>query len=177
MESYKYFEKSGLDPESAAEIETVRALAVALRNHLDAIQGKLAEAHVNGAPSKAIQSLVGELLEDQLGFTQEVPFKTDIGLSVRPRPDFVYPLSSDRGIIAEIERGGTTTNNHDLKDIWKTHISPTAHHLFLVVPHHNWKKDGTPREKVFPAVVRRASVFFGDPRREVDIDSVHIFGY
>lgn len=177
MSSYKFFERSTLDPESAAEIETVRRLAAALRHHLDEISAEIAKAHVNGAHSKAIQTLVGELLEDQLGFQQEVPFATDIGLSVRPRPDFVYPLSPERGIIAEIERGGTTTNNHDLKDIWKAHISPSTHHLFLVVPHHNWKTDGTPREKVFPTVVRRVGAFFGDPRREVDIASVHIFGY
>ena len=80
-------------------------------------------------------------------------------------------------MLAEVERGGTTTNNHDLKDFWKAHIAPDAHHLFLIVPHSNWKRDGTGREKPFKHVCRRLRAFFGDPRREVDVVSVHIFGY
>lgn len=125
----------------------------------------------------SIQTLVGQLLEDRLHFEQEVVFARSDGLTVRPRPDFVYRLSTGRGIIAEVERGGTTTNNHDLKDMWKAHLSPDTHHLFLIVPMNNWRVDGSPREKVFPAVKRRIGAFFGDPRREVDVVSAHIFGY
>jgi hypothetical protein len=33
------------------------------------------------------------------------------------------------------------------------------------------------RERPFPKVVRRMAAFFGDPRREVDVLSVHVFGY
>jgi hypothetical protein len=39
------------------------------------------------------------------------------GLVTRARPDFYYRLSDCRGILSEVERGGTTTNNHDLKDL------------------------------------------------------------
>lgn len=177
MTSYEYFVKSTLDPESSAEIGQVLKLATRLQDFMAERADSIRLAQVHGAPSSAIQALVGALLVGELGFKHEVMFESNIGLSVRPRPDFVYRLSSGRGIIAEIERGGTTTNNHDLKDVWKAHISPSAHHLFLVVPHNNWKTDGTAREKVFPAVVRRVGAFFGDPRREVDIASAHIFGY
>ncbi len=57
-----------------------------------------------------------------------------------------------------MERGVTTLNNHDLKDMLKAHIAPDAQHLFL-------------------RVCRRLGAFFGDPRREVDVLSLHVFGY
>jgi hypothetical protein len=79
--------------------------------------------------------------------------------------------------IAEVERGGTTNNNHALKDMWKAHLAPDAHHLFLIVPMINWKENGSPRERPFTRVASRIGAFFGDPRREVDVLSAHIFGY
>lgn len=80
-------------------------------------------------------------------------------------------------MLAEVERGGTTTNNHDLKDIWKTHVSPTAHHLFLVVPNVKFSAGGGMREKPYPLVRRRLAAFFGDPRREIDVVRAHVLGY
>ena len=68
-------------------------------------------------------------------------------------------------------------NNHDLKDLWKAHIAPDAQHLFLIVPYANWLSNGASREKPFRRVTNRLSAFFGDARREVDVVSVHIFGY
>ncbi|HEX8002914.1 MAG TPA: hypothetical protein VF519_09505 [Mycobacteriales bacterium] len=79
-------------------------------------------------------------------------------------------------MLAEVERGGTTTNNHDLKDFWKAHVSP-AQHLFLVVPNANWNEAQAAREHPFQRVRLRLRTFFGDPRREVDVLSVHAFGY
>jgi hypothetical protein len=93
------------------------------------------------------------------------------------RPDFYFALGPGRGIIAEVERGGTTTNNHDLKDMWKAHIAPDAHHLFLIVPHANWNGAGQARERPFVRVVRRLGSFFGAADREVNVDSLHVFGY
>ena len=80
-------------------------------------------------------------------------------------------------MVAEVERGGTVNNNHDLKDMWKAHIALTAQHLFLVVPNANWTEAGGPRERPFARVSRRLGAFFGDDRREIDVLSVHIFGY
>jgi hypothetical protein len=171
------FTQMHLAETAQAELDVVDELAKQLRQHLTACEEELATAHVHGASSHAIQSLVGSLLVDELGFESELPLATEVGLSVRPRPDFIYRLATGRGVIAEVERGGTTTNNHDLKDMWKAHLSPDTHHLFLIVPMNNWKPDGSPREKVYPAVVRRIGAFFGDPRREIDVASVHIFGY
>jgi len=159
------------------ELRVVDLLASQLKQHLESQEDALRSAHVHGASSRVIQTLVGHLLEDRLQFEQEVVFAASHGISVRPGPDFVYRLGDGRGIIAEVERDGTTTNNHDLKDMWKAHLAPDAHHLFLIVPVNNWRSDGSPREKVFAAVKRRIGAFFGDPRREVDVASAHVFGY
>jgi len=59
----------------------------------------------------------------------------------------------------------------------KAHLAPDAHHLFLVVPVANWKEGGEPRERPYALVARRLGAFFGDPRREVDVLSAHVFGY
>lgn len=112
-----------------------------------------------------------------LGFDEEVVIRPEDQFVTRARPDFYYDLGNDRGILAEVERGGTTTNNHDLKDLWKAHVSPNTHHLFLIVPESNWRPDGSAREKPFPIVARRLGAFFGNPRREIDVVSLHVYGY
>ncbi len=76
-----------------------------------------------------------------------------------------------------MERGGATLNNHDLKDMWKAHIAPDAQHLFLVVPHTNWAQSGRPGRSFSCGSCRRLGAFFGDPRREVDVLRLHVFGY
>jgi hypothetical protein len=48
---------------------------------------------------------------------------------------------------------------------------------FLVVPEELKNAAGLVRERPFPKVVRRVGAFFGDPRREVDVLSAHVFGY
>jgi len=116
-------------------------------------------------------------LRQHLGFREEVTLTPTEGFVTRARPDFVYSLGPGRGIIAEVERGGTTTNNHDLKDLWKTHIAPDAQHLFLIVPNANWNETGAAREHPYTRVLSRLSTFFGDPRREIDVISLHVFGY
>lgn len=116
-------------------------------------------------------------LERQLGFNTELVLTPDEGLITRARPDFYYPLSAASGVIAEVERGPTTANNHDLKDLWKAHVAVKANHLFLVVPHELFNEAGTVRETPFPKVVRRMGTFFTSSRCNVDVLSVRIFGY
>jgi hypothetical protein len=173
---YERLVRSTLTEDEERELAQVDELAAQLREHLEDSSSEIDAAHVHLAPSGAIQSIASRLLREELGFDEEKRFD-DVALAARPRPDFVFRLADGRGILAEVERGGTTTNNHDLKDFWKTHIASDAQHLFLIVPHSNWKQSGAAREKPFKAVARRLAAFFGDPRREVDVVSVHIFGY
>lgn len=79
------------------------------------------------------------MLKQQLGFGEEVVLTPQSGLVTHARPDFFFDIGGGRGIIAEVERGRTTTNNHDLKGLWKAHVAPDAQHLFLIVPRNNWK--------------------------------------
>lgn len=169
--------RSDIGPEQTEELSRVDDLAARLRSHISATAAEIARIHVHGAASKSVQDHFALLLRAELGFTEEVVLTPQDGFVTQARPDFFFGLGEGRGIIAEVERGGTTTNNHDLKDLWKAHLSPDSHHLFLIVPWNNWKADGSAREKPFHIVQRRIGAFFGDPRREVDLLSAHIFAY
>ncbi len=152
-------------------------LALLLHNHITETAAAIAAIHVHGARSQSIQDHFSALLRSELGFAEEVVLTPQTGFVTQARPDFFFRLGEGRGIIAEVERGGTTTNNHDLKDVWKAHIAPDSHHLFLIVPWNNWKADGSARERPFHIVSRRLGAFFGEPRREIDLLSAHVFAY
>jgi hypothetical protein len=169
--------KAAPSGDEAEEIDRVDALARRLTDHITETAVTIATLHIHGAKSRAIQDHFSLLLTGQLGFSEEVVLTPQDGLVTQARPDFYFDLGVRRGILAEVERGGTTTNNHDLKDLWKAHVAPDAHHLFLIVPANNWRADGSPRERPFPLVSRRLGAFFGDERREIDVLSVHVFGY
>lgn len=177
MDGYARHVKANVSPDQAIELEAVDDLAAKLLAHIASTATDIATLHVHGAKSKAIQDHFAKLLREDLGFSEEVVLTPQSGLVTQARPDFFFELTEGRGIIAEVERGGTTTNNHDLKDLWKAHVAPDAHHLFLIVPWNNWKEDGSPRERPFQIVARRLGAFFGDPRREIDVLSVHVFAY
>ena len=174
---YARFVRNSPSSEDRAELTQVDRLAGLLRQHLTNASAAIDLVHAHQKQSSAVQAIVAELLTSQLGFDEEVVLTPELGFVTSARPDFIHRLSDGRGVLAEVERGGTTTNNHDLKDLWKTHIAPDAHHLFLVVPHPNWNAAGTAREKPFVRVQRRLGAFFGDPRREVDVLSLHLFAY
>lgn len=62
----------------------------------------------------------------------------------------------------------------DLLDLWKCHICPEAHHLFLVVPLHVTRTYGT--ENVYSRVVARLKTFVM-PENQVNVASIAVFGY
>lgn len=177
MDGYARHVKAEIPPDQVEELRAVDQLAERLLAHIASTSSDIATLHVHGATSKAIQDHFASLLKEELGFGEEVVLTPQTGLVTQARPDFFFELAEGRGIIAEVERGGTITNNHDLKDLWKAHVAPDAHHLFLIVPTNNWKQDGSPRERPFQTVSRRLGAFFGDPRREIDVLSVHVFAY
>ncbi len=177
MEGYTRHTKAVVPPEYAGELAMVDRLALQLVDHVRATRSEIASLHIHGAKSKSLQDHFAVLLREELGFREEVVLTPQSGFVTHARPDFFFAIGQGRGIIAEVERGGTTTNNHDLKDLWKAHIATDAHHLFLIVPVNNWKADGSARERPFQIVSRRIGAFFGDPRREIDVLSAHVFAY
>jgi hypothetical protein len=174
---YRRFVRTALTPDEIDELAQVDSLAAQLSDHLQASSAEIDLVHIHRAQSSAVQTVVAAMLRQHLGFREEVVLTPSEGFVTHTRPDFVYALGPGRGIIAEVERGGTTTNNHDLKDLWKTHIAPDAQHLFLIVPNANWNEAGTAREHPYARVLVRLGSFFGDPRREIDVVSLHVFGY
>ena len=174
---YVCLERSHLEGGDQEALSRTKILAEQLRLSLDSRELAIDTAHIHGAKSSAIQSIVSEVLQAELGFREEVVLTPQHGFVTQARPDFYFPLTAGRGIIAEVERGGTVTNNHDLKDLWKTHVAPDAQHLFLIVPIANWNQSGSSRERPFLRVSNRLKAFFGEPRREIDVISCHIFGY
>lgn len=165
-----------MTPQERAETAVVQRYADALSTYLASHPDDIARAHVHNAGSTTVQALVASVLEP-LGFQSEVRVRDTAGYVGGATVDLFLPLADSRGIFVEVERGGTITNNHDLKDFWKTHIAPNAHHLFLVVPMANWDKSGKVREKPFRRMPARFSAFFQGGPREVDVLSLHVFGY
>ena len=134
---------------------------------------RIAEANRPGSSSAQVQAALQPSAES-LGFHSERRglFSESIaGL----RPDYFFPLG-DTGIILEVERGKTTTNNMDLLDFWKCHICGVASYLFLLVPHalrHN--QEMTPK-KEFISVQRRLAQFF-KPGKYTNVRGLCLFGY
>jgi hypothetical protein len=174
---YVRLQRSQLEVRYEESVHEVDRLAAELRAALELESSAIDTAHIHGASSMAVQGIVSSILKDRLGFEEEVLLTREDGIVSRPRPDFFYRLGPGQGVIAEVERGGTVTNNHDLKDIWKAHIAVDVQHLFLIVPNSNWREDGQSRERPFVRVTNRMGAFFGDRRREIDVFTCHVFGY
>lgn len=160
----------------AREMVMVSSLAEELRLYLESIERDIDAAHRPGALSKSIQDLVGVWLNKH-GFQEEYLHAFLETPGARSRPDFYLDLGQGRGVLAEIERGGAVTNNHDLKDVWKCHLSEKTQHLILLVPNRNFKEDGSKREAPFVRSKARLATFFQSTRTQVDMLSLSLFGY
>lgn len=124
-----------------------------------------------GGTSHAVDAVLTPALLE-LGFTSQ---RRDLfsAYPTRLRPDW-YRRVPGSGIILEIERGKTLTNNMDLLDLWKCHICREADHLFLVVPLVVQRTGGL--ENVYSRVVTRMSTFM-TLENKVNVASVSVFGY
>lgn len=172
VELVKFVQKPHQD---SAQWREVEQLANRLLKELNAEQTlqRIAEANRPGTSSAQVQAAFRPSAEG-IGFHSERKglFADSItGL----RPDYFLPIG-DTGIILEVERGKTTTNNMDLLDFWKCHICGAASYLFLLVPHalqHN--SEMTPKRE-FLAVQRRLAQFF-DSRNYTNVRGLCLFGY
>lgn len=160
------------------EVQRVTDLAVRLLDHLNEPQAQLQIAAANqpGGSSALVQAVFARQAAE-LGFSSEkkglfAAYKSAL------RPDYYLPLPEfQTGIILEVERGKTTTNNMDLLDMWKCHLCETAHHLFLLVPlalQHN--PIMSPKHE-FAAVTKRLATFFEPPSNYVNVRTCWVFGY
>jgi len=158
---------------ASSELDEVRSLARDLHRAMDtaATATALAEIPPIGGTSHAVDAIVTPIAS-HYGFLSQ---RADLfsGYPTRLRPDWYRPLGGS-GILLEIERGKTITNNMDLLDLWKCHICREADHLFLVVPLRVTRTTGS--ENVYSRVVARMKTFVM-PENQVNVASIAVFGY
>jgi len=153
------------------QYKIVLDLAKKIKNFMNKkeVNERIQNANSKGTHSKKIQDIIMEFAIS-LGFKNE---KEELFLKYKNsklRPDFYKKLDKG-GILIEVEKGKTITNNMDLLDVWKCHICEEANHLFLIVP-----IEVTHTKNVFNIVCNRTSSFFKE-QNYINIDSVTVFGY
>lgn len=156
------------------EYREVLQIANDLLSHLNSssVQAKISQANLPGRSSREVQdAFLEEALS--LGFRDESRGLFSNYANKALRPDYYKPLG-DTGILLEVERGKTTTNNMDFLDFWKCHICENAHYLFLLVPqtvlHANYLK------KEYITVQNHLSSFF-EPKNYTNVRGLALFGY
>lgn len=174
--SFELLVQPDLDAPRAAEVPVVRELATMLQKAIAApeIAASLAAIPEIGGSSHEVDAILDPLIRG-LGFESQrkgLFAQSLVGL----RPDWYRPLSGSggAGILLEIERGKTLSNNMDILDLWKCHICREAHHLFLIVPfqvERNYAK-----EIVYSRVLMRMKTFV-EPANKVDVATISVFGY
>lgn len=158
------------------EYEAVERISDSLLAHLNEPEARdlLAAANLPGTSSAFVQASFGRF-SDGLGFVSEAKGLFAKYPNKSLRPDFYLDLG-DTGILMEVERGKTTTNNMDLLDLWKTHLCEHADYLFLMVPQALKHNPTMSPKKEYASVVKRLGSFFM-PENFVNVRAVHIFGY
>ena len=163
-------------PSYEQELREVRSVAQRLLAHMNQpeVAALLAAANQPKRHSRDVQDVILPVAKE-LGFLDES--KGLFGTLKTPglRPDYFKPMGAT-GILLEVERGKTITNNMDLLDFWKCHLCERAHYLFLVVPsqlkHH---EDDSPAN-AYRYVMTRLSTFF-EPRNATNVRGLFVFGY
>ncbi len=154
-----------------SELKEVLKISNSIEKYLNQkeVNQRIQKSNVKGTDSQVIQKIIEEIAVP-LGFKDEKKglFKKykESGL----RPDF-YKKIGKRGILMEVERGKTTTNNMDLLDIYKCHICEEANHLFLFVP-----IEVSHTKNIYKSVCKKVENFFYE-ENYLNIDSAIVFGY
>ena len=158
---------------SKTELKEVFKIAKKIEDFLnkEETSKKISKLNVKNVVSQKIQKVITDFVVPELGFKSE---KEDLFKKYETnklRPDFFLKVR-ETGILLEVEKGKTITNNMDLLDLWKCHICSEANHLFLIIP----QRDEAKGLNVFNNVSKRMSSFF---RKEnyLNINSLVIFGY
>lgn len=161
--------------EGSDEHRAVQAISDQLLEHLNTAEALelMQLANLPGVSSADVQETFLPFAAE-LGFTSEAK-----GLFLeygnKLRPDYFLPVASN-GILLEVERGKTTTNNMDLLDFWKCHLCRHADYLFLMVPQALKHNDAMTPKKEYNSVIKRLDTFFVEGN-QTNVRAVHIFGY
>ncbi len=137
------------------------------------ISEKLSKTHQVDAKSHEIQEIILPKCSE-LGMSSEKKGLFSSYVTAQLRPDYYLALNNT-GLIMEVERGKTITNNMDLLDIWKRHICERAEHLLLIVPIIRQTRNGG-KTKIYEYVIKRISSFF-NTQNYVNVKGCFIIGY
>lgn len=164
------------DAKNSEEYLAVQHVSDLLLEHLNTpgAQALISEANAPGTSSAIVQATF-EPFATGLGFTNEAKGLFDAYENRALRPDYYLPISNN-GILLEVERGKTTTNNMDLLDLWKCHVCAHADYLFLMVPQELRHNPTMSPKREYNAVVKRMSSFFVTGNY-TNVRALHIFGY
>jgi hypothetical protein len=170
---FQVFERA--DHAATAETLEVRRIAEEFRRLLEQEPARSRIVAAN-SPEKGSQVVQEALMPTAkaLGFSaeQEGLFPDCIR---KVRPDF-YRRVGGTGILVEVERGKTTTNNMDFADFWKCHLCPEAHYLFLFVPVELRHNEVMRPKREYENVRRRLRRFF-EPGYYTNVRGLYVFGY
>jgi hypothetical protein len=170
---FRSFERA--DHASTQETQEVRRLAQEFHRLLEEepARSQIVAAHLPTKKSQLVQEALTPAAK-ALGFVAEREgLFPDCVRKVRP--DFYRPVA-DTGILVEVERGKTTTNNMDFADFWKCHLCPQAHYLFLFVPVELRHNDRMRPKREFQTVCRRLGPFF-EMGHYTNVRGLYVFGY
>lgn len=159
--------------EEYAEVHHVSDLLLAHLNTPDALR-LIHEANMPKMSSAFVQATF-EPFARGLGFDSEVKGLFAEYENKALRPDYFRPTTTN-GILLEVERGKTTTNNMDLLDLWKCHVCRHADYLFLLVPQALRHNPTMTPKKEFASVCKRMRSFFMEGTY-TNVRGLHIFGY
>ena len=175
MEYSKYVQQKYKD---SAEWETVSSIADKIHEWCNekSIRLKLDKANRPKRNSKDVQDVLLPKLE-QLGFSSEARGLFNDYKTRQLRPDYYLEVEAT-GIIVEVERGQTTINNADLRDLWKCHICKHADYLFIFVPVALKHKEIDLPNNAYARVNNRLESFF-DPEgvNYTNVRGLVVFGY
>lgn len=171
VEVTSYVQKNWVKTE---EYRQVTAIREKLFSHLNSptVLMKIEQANQPSKSSREVQDAFLEEAHD-LGFKDESKGLFANYHNKALRPDYFLPIGNT-GILLEVERGKTTTNNMDFLDFWKCHICEHAHYLFLMVP--KSVLHGNSIKKEFSAVQKRLESFFTS-ENYTNVRGISIFGY
>ena len=158
------------------EYRSVLGISDQLLDHLNlpAARTRLKKANLPGHSSALVQATF-EAYSGGLGFISEAKGLFAEYETSALRPDYFLAMGAT-GILLEVERGKTTTNNMDLLDLWKCHICNHADYLFLLVPQALFHNEAMTPKKEYKSVVKRLGSFFV-PGNETNVRGLHVFGY
>jgi hypothetical protein len=171
--AYQVFHKQPISLHN--EFTEASSIASQLKDYLNSerVCAEISQCHKLNATSHEIQAIINEEVQ-RLGFQSEKRGLFRDYQVAALRPDFYRPIGKS-GIILEVERGKTLTNNMDLLDLWKCHVCARADFLSLIVPVERPSANGTVI-RAFEGVLRRLSTFF-EPQNYVNVEAAFVFGY